>query len=70
MLQSGADPVSEILYPKALIPEEFVQAEAAINNTANTQPILASVEAGLYSIVSAAADGLKAALAVVSSLQK
>ena len=51
MLKKGADPISEILYPKALLPEEFAAAEAAVNNTANTQPILAAVEAGLYSIV-------------------
>ena len=58
MLREGADPISEILYPKALLPEEFAAAEAAINNTANTQPILAAVEAGLYSIVEG--RGLKA----------
>ena len=52
MLNVGAEPISEILYPKALLPEEFAAAEAAINNTANTQPVLAAVEAGLYEIVS------------------
>ena len=58
MLRKGADPISEILYPKALLPEEFAAAETAINNTANTQPILAAVEAGLYNIVTN--RGLKA----------
>ena len=58
MLRKGADPISEILYPKALIPAEFAAAEAAINNTANTQPVLAAVEAGLYDIVKG--RGLKA----------
>ena len=58
MLKAGAEPISEILYPKALLPEEFAAAEAAINNTANTQPILAAVEAGLYNIVTE--RGLKA----------
>ena len=58
MLKKGADPISEILYPKALMPEEFAAVEAAINNTANTQPILAAVEAGLYDIMTK--RGLKA----------
>ncbi len=58
MLRMGADPISETLYPKALLPEEFAAAETAINNTANTQPILAAVEAGLYDIVTK--RGLKA----------
>ena len=58
MLKKGADPISEILYPKALMPEEFAAVEAAINNTANTQPILAAVEAGLYNIMTK--RGLKA----------
>lgn len=58
MLQRGAVPVSEILYPKALIEEEFAAVQKAINNTANTQPILAAVEAGLYDIT--VKRGLKA----------
>lgn len=58
MLKQGAVPISEILYPKALMPEEFAAAEAAMNNTANTQPILAAAEAGLYDIVTR--RGLKA----------
>ena len=58
MLKAGAQPISEILYPKALLPEEFAAAETAINNTANTQPILAATEAGLYNILTR--RGLKA----------
>ena len=58
MLKRGADPISEILYPKALMPEEFAAAEAVMNNTANTQPVLAAVEAGLYNIMTK--RGLKA----------
>ena len=58
MLRKGAEPISGILYPKALMPAEFAAAEAAIQNTANTQPILAAVESGLYSIVTR--RGLKA----------
>ncbi len=51
LLRKGADPISDILYPKALTADEFAAANAAINNTANTQPILAAVEAGLYDIL-------------------
>lgn len=58
MLRKGSAPVSEILYPKALTEEEFAKVQTAINNTANTQPILAAVEAGLYDI--AVKRGLKA----------
>ena len=58
MLRKGADPISGILYSKALLPEEFAAAETAINNTANTQPILAATEAGLYNILTK--RGLKA----------
>ena len=58
LMSNGADPISEFLYPKALTDEEFAQAEAAINNTANTQPALAAVEAGMYKIVTK--RGLKA----------
>ena len=50
LLKNGETPISEILYPKALTEEEFTTAHAAINNTANTQPALAAVEAGLYAI--------------------
>ena len=58
LLAKGADPISEFLYPKALMSEEFAAAEAAIHNTANTQPVLAAVEAGLYNILTR--RGLKA----------
>ena len=51
LLRKGADPISDILYPKALTAEELAQAQNDINNTANTQPVLAAVEAGLYDIV-------------------
>ena len=50
LLKNGEAPISEILYPKALTEEEFEGARAAINHTANTQPALAAVEAGLYAI--------------------
>ena len=58
LLRKGGAPLSDILYPKALTAEEFDAAGAAIGNTANTQPILAAVEAGLYEI--AANRGVKA----------
>ena len=51
LLKNGADPISEILYPKALTADEFAEAQSAIGNTANTQPVLAAVEAGLYEIM-------------------
>lgn len=62
MLCGGANldnsPVSEILYPKALTAEEWTKAQNAIHLTANTQPVLAAAEAGLYAIVNR--RGLKA----------
>ncbi len=58
MLHKGAAPISEVLYPKALTADELAEAQSAINNTANTQPVLAAVEAGLYDIVKG--RGLKA----------
>ena len=50
LLKQGGDPISEIIYSKALTAEEKEAAQAAINNTANTQPALAAVEAGLFRI--------------------
>ena len=50
LLKRGETPISETLYPKALTAEELTSAQAAINNTANTQPALAAVEAGLYAL--------------------
>jgi polyketide-type polyunsaturated fatty acid synthase PfaA len=58
LLRKGGAPISEILYPKALTDDELAAAQTAINNTANTQPALAAVEAGLYEIVTK--RGLKA----------
>lgn len=58
LLKNGENPVSEILYPKALTADEWSEAQRTINNTANTQPVLAAVEAGLYEIISK--RGLKA----------
>ena len=58
LLKRGENPVSEILYPKALTAEELTAAQTAINNTANTQPALAAVEAGLYALANR--RGLKA----------
>ena len=52
LLKNGKTPVSEILYPKALTAEEWSEAQSVVNNTANTQPVLAAAEAGLYEIVS------------------
>lgn len=60
LLRRGAAPISEILYPKALTGDEKGAAQTAINSTANTQPVLAAVEAGLYEIVTK--RGLKADL--------
>lgn len=51
MLENGATPISELIYPKALTEEEKNMAAAALTDTANTQPTLAAVEAGLYNIV-------------------
>ena len=51
LLKTGEKTVSEILYPKALTADEWSEAQRAINNTANTQPVLAASEAGLYTIV-------------------
>jgi len=51
LLKNGDTPVSELLYPKALTAEEWSEAQSAVNNTANTQPVLAAAEAGLYEIV-------------------
>lgn len=50
LLGQGAVPISEILYPKALTRDEKDAVQTAIHNTANTQPVLAAVEAGLYQI--------------------
>ena len=58
LLRKGAAPISQILYPKALTADELASAQNAINATANTQPVLAAVEAGLYEIVTK--RGLKA----------
>ncbi len=58
LLKYGENPISEILYPKALTADEFDVVQSAIGNTANTQPVLAAVEAGLYEIMSR--RGLKA----------
>ena len=58
LLRRGSAPISEILYPKALTADELDAARAAIHNTANTQPVLAAVEAGLFEIVTK--RGLKA----------
>ncbi|MBE5936302.1 MAG: acyltransferase domain-containing protein [Lachnospiraceae bacterium] len=52
MLADGATPVSELVYPLALTDEEKKVAADRLQNTANTQPVLATLEAGLYDIMS------------------
>lgn len=50
LLRRNSTPVSELLYPKTLTAPEYSAVQNAIQNTANTQPVLAAVESGLYRI--------------------
>jgi len=58
MLRENGTPVSKLVYPNCLTEEEKAAARETLMQTANTQPVLAAMEAGLYSV--AVSRGLKA----------
>lgn len=58
MIKEKATPVSELVYPNCQTEEEKALAQETLLKTANTQPVLATMEAGLYNV--AKERGLKA----------
>ena len=50
MLAENGTPVSQIVYPNCLTEEEKKEAKEKLQCTANTQPVLAAMEAGLYDV--------------------
>lgn len=58
MIAEKETPISELVYPKVLTDEETTAAQETLQQTANTQPVLATMEAGLYEV--AKKRGLKA----------
>lgn len=62
MLAENGTPVSRLVYPNCLTEEEKAEAAKKLQQTANTQPVLASMEAGLYNV--AKSRGLKADLMI------
>ena len=62
MLSENGTPVSKLVYPNCLTAEEKKAAEEALKQTANTQPVLAAMEAGLYQV--AKSRGLQADLMI------
>lgn len=62
MLAENGVPVSKLVYPNCLTDEEKTAAKEALQQTANTQPVLAVMEAGLYDV--AKSRGLKADLMI------
>lgn len=50
MLVEKGTPVSQLVYPNCLTEEEKKEAREHLQCTANTQPVLATMEAGLYEI--------------------
>lgn len=50
MLVEKGTPVSQLVYPNYLTEEEKKEAREHLQCTANTQPVLATMEAGLYEI--------------------
>ena len=57
MLAENGTPVSKLVSPNCLTDEERKTAEETLKQTANTQPVLAAMEAGLYNV--AKSRGLK-----------
>lgn len=62
MLSENCTPVSKLVYPNCLTEEEKAAASEQLKCTANTQPVLAAMEAGLYEV--AKNRGLKADLMI------
>lgn len=58
MLAENGTPVSKLVYPNYLTEEEKAAADEKLRQTANTQPVLAALEAGLYNV--AKSRGLQA----------
>ncbi len=58
MIAEEGTPISELVYPNVLTEEEKTKAQEALQQTVNTQPVLATLEAGLYEV--AKKRGLKA----------
>lgn len=58
MIAEKGTPISELVYPNVLTDEEKTKAQEALQQTVNTQPVLAALEAGLYEV--AKKRGLKA----------
>ena len=58
LLAANGTPVSQLVYPNCLTEEEKADAREKLRQTANTQPVLAAMEAGLYEV--AKSRGLKA----------
>ncbi len=58
MIKEKSTPVSELVYPNCQTEEEKAMAQETLLKTANTQPVLATMEAGLYNV--AKKRGLKA----------
>nr|MBQ4318410.1 polyketide synthase [Clostridia bacterium] len=48
MLRENGTPVSKLVYPNCLTEDEKSAARSTLMQTANTQPVLAAMEAGLY----------------------
>ena len=58
LIDNGANPVSELVYPHCQTDDELKNAEELLQKTGNTQPALASLSSALYTV--AKSRGLKA----------